>query len=162
MRVYELRTRLRLARPIAEVFQFFGDAGNLEALTPPWLSFAILTPRPIEMRPGARIDYRLGLRGVPVRWRTEITVWEPPRRFVDVQLRGPYRLWEHEHTFEEVPGGTLCRDRVRYAVPGGPLSGLVNRLLVAPDLRKVFRYRQETLRRLFGTSGEDEGEVEIA
>ena len=160
--MYELRTRIRLSRPIAEVFDFFGDAGNLEALTPPWLSFSILTARPIAMRAGARIDYRLRLRGVPVRWRTEIAAWEPPHRFVDVQLRGPYRLWEHEHAFEEIPGGTLCRDRVRYAVPGGPLSGPVNRFLVAPDLRRVFRFRHKALQERFGKWGEDEGEVEIA
>lgn len=148
MTVFELTARAALARPRSEVFAFFGDAGNLEALTPPWLRFEIRTPRPIAMRPGALIDYRLRLRGLPVSWRTEITLWEPPHRFVDEQLRGPYRLWVHEHTFEERPdGSTLAGDRVRYAVPGGRL---VNRLLVERDLRAIFAFREAKMSELFG------------
>lgn len=146
MKVWELRTEIRLARPRREVFEFFGDAGNLQEITPPWLHFRILTPRPIEMRPGARIDYKLRLHGVPVSWKTEITAWEPPIRFVDEQLRGPYRLWVHEHTFEEIEGGTLARDRVRYAVPGGAFA---NRLLVARDLEAIFRFRSGKLQEIF-------------
>jgi ligand-binding SRPBCC domain-containing protein len=148
MTVFELTARLALPRPAAEVFAFFADAGNLELLTPPWLHIEIRTPRPIAMRPGALIDYRLRLRGLPVSWRTAITAWEPPRRFVDEQLRGPYRLWVHEHTFEEQPDGTtLAGDRVRYAVPGGRL---VHRLLVARDIRTIFAYREARMRELFG------------
>jgi ligand-binding SRPBCC domain-containing protein len=148
MTVFELTTRLRLRRPVAEVFAFFADAGNLERLTPPWLSFEIRTPRPFEMRPGALIDYRLRIRGVPLSWRTEITAWEPPHRFVDEQLKGPYRQWIHEHTFEEQPDGTtLAGDRVRYAVLGGRL---VNRLLVERDVRTIFAYREAQMRELFG------------
>ncbi|HEX2223744.1 MAG TPA: SRPBCC family protein [Thermoanaerobaculia bacterium] len=153
MKVYELRTRIRLPRPRGEVFEFFGDAGNLQALTPPWLHFEILTPSPIEMRPGSLIEYRLKLHGIPIRWRTRITVWEPPRRFVDQQLKGPYRLWDHEHTFEEDPadpaGATLATDRVRYAVLGG---ALVNRLLVQGDVEKIFAFRHQKLREIFSTS----------
>ena len=136
-----------LPRPRAEVFPFFADAANLERLTPPWLSFRILTPRPVAMAAGALIDYRLRIRGVPVRWRTRIAVWEPPDRFVDEQLRGPYRLWVHEHTFAERDGGTLCRDEVRYAVPGG---ALVDRLLVRPDVERIFAWRRQALADLFG------------
>lgn len=147
MKIYELQTRIRLPRPRPEVFEFFGNAGNLQELTPPWLHFEILTPQPIEMRPGALIDYRLKLRGIPIRWRTEITAWDPPHRFVDRQLRGPYRLWDHEHTFEEDGDATVSRDRVRYAVLGG---SLVNRLLVARDVVKIFTYRHERLRQIFG------------
>lgn len=158
MRTWELRTEIRLARPPGEVFEFFGDAGNLQEITPPWLHFRILTPQPIEMRPGARIDYKLRLHGIPVSWKTEITAWEPPRRFVDEQLSGPYRLWVHEHTFEEIEGGTLARDKVRYAVPGGALA---NRLLVARDLKAIFRYRFEKLQEVFGRWEEDDGEVTI-
>lgn len=162
MRTWELRTAIRLPRPRAEVFDFFGDAGNLETLTPPWLRFQILTPMPIAMRPGALIEYKLRLRGVPVGWKTEITAWEPPVRFVDEQLRGPYRLWRHEHTFEEIEGGTLAGDRVTYAVPGWFVAPLVNRLLVAPDVRTVFRYRHRKLREIFGKwPGEEEAEVTI-
>jgi ligand-binding SRPBCC domain-containing protein len=158
LKTWELRTRIRLPRPRGEVFDFFADAGNLEALTPAFLGFWILTPSPIEMRPGALIDYRLRLHGIPVHWRTEITAWEPPLRFADEQRRGPYRLWVHEHTFEEVDGGTLVGDRVRYAVPGG---ALVNRLFVARDVRQIFTYRHRRLKEIFGGGEEDEAGVTI-
>ena len=149
MRIFEYRARTRVPRPRDEVFAFFADAANLQELTPPWLGFEILTPRPIEMRPGALIDYRLRLRFIPIRWRTRITVWEPPYRFVDEQLRGPYRLWLHEHTFKEDGDGTLCGDFVRYAVPFGALA---NRLLVARDVRKIFAYRERRLQEIFGAA----------
>lgn len=159
MRTWELRTAIRLPRPRAEVFDYFGDAGNLQEITPPWLHFQILTPAPIGMRPGALIEYRLRLHGIPIRWKTEITAWEPPLRFVDEQLSGPYRLWRHEHTFKEIEGGTLAEDRVHYSVLGGALA---NRLLVARDLTKIFRYRHRKLQEAFGRwPGEGEGEVTI-
>lgn len=146
MRIHEYSTELRLPRSQEEIFPFFADAANLETITPPWLHFRIQTPAPIEMRPGTLIDYRLRVRGIPLRWRTEITVWEPPNRFVDRQLRGPYRLWEHEHAFEEVEGGTLCRDHVRYSVFGGEL---VHRLLVRRDVEGIFAHRQKALEQRF-------------
>ena len=141
-----LETELWLPRPLADVFAFFADAGNLEALTPPWLRFRILTPQPIAMRKGTRIDYRLRLHGLPVGWMTEITAWEPPRRFVDEQRRGPYRVWIHEHRFAERDGGTEVRDRVRYGVPGG---WLVDRLGVRRDVRRIFEHRSQKMRELF-------------
>ena len=147
MRTFELTSEVLLPRLRAEVFPFFADARNLERLTPPWLRFQVLTPERIEMRPGAIIDYRLRLRGVPIRWRSEITAWEPPFRFVDEQRRGPYRLWIHEHRFEERAGRTLASDHVRYAAPGGRL---VDRLLVRPDLDRIFEYRRDVLRSVFG------------
>ncbi|MFZ5787076.1 MAG: SRPBCC family protein, partial [Acidobacteriota bacterium] len=137
-----LTSELVLPRPREEVFPFFADARNLERITPPWLRFRILTPGPIGMREGALIDYRLRIHGVPVRWRTRIAAWEPPFRFVDEQVRGPYRSWVHEHLFDAVDGGTLCRDRVEYAVPGG---AVVARLLVRPDTERIFAYRREVL-----------------
>ena len=159
MRTWELRTRIRLPRPRAEVFDYFGEAGNLQEITPPWLHFRIVTPQPIGMRPGALIEYRLRLHGIPIRWKTGITAWEPPLRFVDEQLSGPYRLWRHEHTFEEIEGGTLVEDRVRYAALGGTLA---NRLLVARDLKEIFRYRHRKLQEAFGQwPGDGEGEVTI-
>jgi ligand-binding SRPBCC domain-containing protein len=145
MTLFEFRTELWLPRPRHEVFPFFADANNLQAITPPWLNFHVLTPK-IEIRAGALIDYRLRVRGIPLRWRTHIKVWEPPGRFVDEQLRGPYRRWVHEHTFEESNGGTLCRDHVQYAVWGGRL---VDRLLVRRDVRKIFEFRQQRLNELF-------------
>lgn len=138
-------------QPRETVFAFFADAFGLEALTPPWLNFHVLTPRPIEMAAGRLIDYRLKLHGVPLRWQSRIEVWEPPLRFVDAQVRGPYRRWHHEHRFEEVDGGTLCRDVVHYAVPGG---WLIDALLVRPDLQRIFAYRQAKLRELLADRGE--------
>jgi ligand-binding SRPBCC domain-containing protein len=137
---------LWLPRPRTEVFAFFGEARNLEALTPPWLKFEVLTPAPIEMRPGTLIDYRIRIHGIPVSWRTEIVEWHPPDRFVDVQRRGPYTLWHHTHTFEEHNGGTLCTDQVQYRPRGG---ALLNWLFVRRDVERIFSYRREQLGRIF-------------
>ena len=147
MRVYLLQSSTTVARGLDEVFAFHADAANLQAITPAWLDFRILTPSPIEMRPGALIEYRLRLRGLPIRWLTEITAWDPPHRFVDEQRRGPYRLWVHEHRFEAVGGGTRIDDTVRYAVPFG---ALVHAWAVAPDVRRIFAYRHERLLERFG------------
>ena len=147
MRVREFHSELWLPLPPGQLFPFFADAGNLEAITPPWLKFEVVTPMPIEMRAGALIDYRLRVRGLPLRWRTRIEVWEPPHRFVDVQLRGPYRLWEHEHRFEAKDGGTLAVDHVRYAVA---FDWLVHRWLVRPDVERNFAYRAQAMRERFG------------
>jgi len=146
MHVREFPSELWLPLPPAELFPFFADAANLQALTPPWLHFEILTAQPIAMREGAIIDYRLRVHGLPLRWRTRINIWEPPHRFVDEQLRGPYRQWIHEHTFESRDGGTLARDHVRYAVP---LDALLHRWLVRPDVEKIFAFRAEALDKLF-------------
>lgn len=128
--------------PLEETFAFFSNAHNLERLTPPLLRFRILTPPPIEMAVGTRIDYRLRLRGVPIRWQSEITRWDPPRGFVDEQRRGPYRKWIHEHRFRDEGGGTRVEDHVTYAVPGG---ALVDRWVVRPDLDRIFDYRQRVI-----------------
>lgn len=149
MKVFELHTEVRVPGSLEAVFPFFADAGNLELLTPPWLSFRILTPRPIVMRVGALIDYRISLRGLPMRWRSEITAWEPPYRFIDEQRRGPYRLWVHEHTFRQDGPEVVVRDHVRYAVPGGPgIERVLHALFVRPDLNRIFRYRVDAMRRL--------------
>lgn len=134
-----------------QVFDFFSKAENLEALTPPWLQFRIVTPQPIRMRQGATIAYQLRVRGVPIRWLTEIELWRPPHEFVDVQLKGPYRLWHHTHRFEEYDGGTRVVDIVRYALPFGPLGRLVHRLQVARDLAKIFDYREQRVRALLSS-----------
>jgi ligand-binding SRPBCC domain-containing protein len=147
MKTYTFETEQWLPRPRGEVFAFFADARNLERLTPRWLRFELLTSGPLTLGIGAVIDYRLRLHGIPIAWQSEITVWEPPARFVDVQRRGPYRRWTHEHAFVERDGGTVVRDLVEYASPGGDL---IQRLLVAPDLEKIFAYRQERLREIFG------------
>ena len=146
MGIHVVERQQLLARPPQAIFPFFGDALNLEAITPPWLGFRVTTPQPIEMTPGALIDYRLRLRGVPLRWRTTIAVWDPPRRFVDVQLSGPYRMWHHTHDFEPTAdGGTLMTDMVRYALPFGPLGEIAHRLLVRRDLERIFDFRREAV-----------------
>lgn len=142
-RDFVLHTRLFLPQPLDPVFAFFADASNLDAVTPPWLHFRILTPLPLAVRKGTLIDYRLRLHGLPVSWRTEITSWDPPHGFVDEQRRGPYTLWRHEHVFTETDEGTLIEDRVRYRMPGGVLA---HALLVRRDLERIFRYRQERVR----------------
>ncbi len=148
MRHWTLQTELWVPRPPAEVFPFFGEARNLETMTPPWLSFEVLTPAPIQMGRGTLIDYRIRVHGIPLRWRTEIAEWEPPHRFIDVQLRGPYVLWHHTHTFEPRDGGTLCLDQVQYRPRGG---ALINWLFVRRDVERIFAYRQERLQTLFGS-----------
>ena len=144
--LFTVATRLLLPCPLEIVFPFFADAGNLQVLTPPWLRFEIVTPRPIAMRSGDLIDYRLRLHGIPLRWQSEITAWEPPHRFVDEQRQDPYRAWIHEHTFTESKDGSEVRDFVRYAAPGG---WLVDRLFVRHNVRRIFEYRTRKLEELF-------------
>ena len=111
------------------------------------LKFHVVTAPPIRMQEGAEIEYRLKIRGIPMRWRSRITVWDPPRRFVDEQLHGPYRLWIHEHRFTEDAGGTSCEDHVEYAPLGG---ALINKLMVERDVRQIFAYRAERLQEMYG------------
>ena len=148
MTVHTLDQELWLPRPRDEVFPFFSDARNLEAITPRWLKFRVLNPGLIPMRPGTRIDYRLSLHGIPFQWQSEITAWEPPFRFCDEQRRGPYRSWIHQHEFQERDGGTLCIDHVQYSVFGG---SLINRLFVRPDVEKIFAYRKQVLLERFAS-----------
>ena len=159
MRTFEFKTSLWLPKPLNEVFPYFADARNLEELTPPWLHFKVLTPAPISLAAGTTIDYRLRLRGLPIRWLSEITIWEPPYRFVDEQRRGPYRLWVHEHRFHEQDGQTLAEDHVRYAVTGG---ALVNRLFVARDMAKIFEYRHRKMELIFGAAQRGGSPPEVA
>lgn len=147
---HTLRREQTLPGTPDEVFPFFADAGNLEAITPPYLSFEIVTPRPIEMGEGTLIEYRLRLHGLPISWLTRIEVWEPGRRFVDQQMRGPYALWHHTHEFEQDPadpGRTLMRDTVRYAIPFGPAGEVAHRLFVRRDLERIFDYRTSEVSR---------------
>ncbi len=149
MNVSRLETELWLPQPRSKVFPFFADAHNLEILTPPWLHFEVLSPGPLEMKVGLRIEYRLKIHGIPVRWQSEISAWDPPYRFVDEQRRGPYNLWHHEHRFEEKDGGTLCSDVIQYRAPGGPFRALVERFFVRPDVETIFQFRTRKMLELF-------------
>ena len=147
-----------LPRRPDEIFDFYADAFNLERLTPPWLRFQVVTPPPITMATGAEIDYRLRLHGFPISWRSRITAWEPPFRFVDEQTRGPYRRWAHQHTFVPQDGGTCVEDRVEYGLWGGWLT---DRLLVRRDLRTIFQFRQQRLAAEFGAGKAPPGRVDF-
>ncbi|MEZ5354077.1 MAG: SRPBCC family protein [Bryobacteraceae bacterium] len=150
MRSYLLRCELKTARPLHEAFAIFENPGNLAGITPPWLDFRITTPGNIVMRRGARIDYRIRWMGLPVTWQTSITEYEPPHRFIDFQVRGPYVLWRHLHTFLEDRDGTIVGDEVRYVLPYGPIGWLAHRALVAGQLIEIFQYRQKALAKLLG------------
>lgn len=149
-RIHILERSQRIARPLEEVFPFYADAGNLERITPPWLGFEVTTPQPLEMKIGALISYRLRLHGVPVSWRTRIEAWDPPHRFIDAQLSGPYTLWHHTHTFRaDGEGATILGDRVRYVIPFGPLGQLA-RTFVNRDLEQIFDYRRDAVAAALG------------
>lgn len=142
----------RIAAPLETVFSYFSLAENLEAITPPSLRFA-LTSNPGTLREGALIDYRLVLRGAPFRWRTLISSWEPPYRFTDVQLHGPYALWEHVHTFEPGAGGdVVMRDRVTYELPFAPLGGALAGAAVEKEIGNIFAYRARAIAQRFPAS----------
>lgn len=149
MYVLERQQRVKASRH--EVFEFFADAANLEKMTPSQLGFTILTPQPIEMKKGALIDYKIKLYGIPMKWKTVIDEYEPEDRFIDVQLKGPYAVWRHTHTFVDAQGGgTDLGDRVVYELPFGPLGRLVHAAFVRRQLAQIFDYRQGVMRELFG------------
>ncbi len=150
-----VRRELTVRQPVDEVFAFFADACNLNIITPPWIGFTILTPAPIAMRRGARIDYRIRIRGVPVSWNTVITEWEPPYRFVDLQLKGPYRWWHHEHRFEACAEGTRIIDEVEFLAP---LHWVTHPLFVSRDVERIFDYRSRALQLLFRVTDGNEHE----
>jgi ligand-binding SRPBCC domain-containing protein len=150
MRVHLLERSQRVSTGLEDTFALYATADNLEPITPPWLRFRVLDPRPEALSAGARLEYSLVLHRIPIRWTTEISEWEPPHRFVDFQVRGPYALWEHTHTFEPVAGGTLLVDQVRYAVPYGPLGALAHVAFVRRDLRRIFDFRRDAVAELLG------------
>lgn len=157
MRGLEFKSQLWLPQKRERAFPFFADAFNLEEITPPWLQFRVISPRPIRVQEGTEIDYRLKIHGIPIRWRSRITAWDPPHRFVDEQVIGPYRQWVHEHRFSKSAGGTQCTDHVQYAVFGG---ALVNKLFVVRDIKRIFAYRSIRLQEIFqNVSMEDCGEI---
>lgn len=148
MSAYELHRKQWVPHPIERVFEFFAEARNLEQITPRLLRFQI-TRVPPRMEPGARIEYTLRIHGFPVHWRTIIDQWDPPHGFVDIQAKGPYKLWHHTHRFWEENGGTWIEDAVRYELPFGILGRIVHRAFVARDVRTIFHYREGVIRKLF-------------
>jgi ligand-binding SRPBCC domain-containing protein len=138
-----LQTSLTLDLPRQEVFEFFSNAENLEKITPPGVGFEFITPPPIEMGVGTLIDYKLSLFGIPIKWRTEITKWDPPNEFEDIQVWGPYKQWIHRHTFKELgPRTTVIEDVVRYRLPVGSFGDIAH-FIVEGQLAKIFAYREK-------------------
>lgn len=149
-KTYTMAFTQQVARPLPEVFNFFSRAENLEALTPPWLNFKILKAEPQPVQQGTVIHYSLSVHGIPLRWTSEIVEWEPPHRFVDLQLRGPYKLWRHEHRFEARDGGTLISDTINLSLPLGFLGQIAYKIKVHSDVQEIFAFRREKIRALFG------------
>ena len=139
--------------PVDEVFSFFEDARNLGRITPPWLNFRIADPDGIRMQAGAEIDYVIRWQGIPMKWKTVIGVYEPPVKFVDEQVRGPYDLWHHAHTFEETHRGVVIRDRVHYRLPLGTFGRIAHALVVKRQLLEIFRYRQRAIAKILDVPG---------
>jgi ligand-binding SRPBCC domain-containing protein len=151
VRVYRLERRQRLDRSVDQAFAFFAEARNLERITPSWLRFEVRGTDPGEVRDGTLIHYRLRLHGVPLRWTSRIEEWAPGRGFVDRQIRGPYRVWHHRHTFAADGEGTVIGDEVHYALPLGRLGELAHPLFVRRDLERIFDFRQTAVGELLGT-----------
>lgn len=164
MRIHTLHREQRLYGTPDEVFPFFADAFNLEALTPPLLRFKVVTPAPITMHVGALIQYALKLRGVPVSWLTSIQGWDPPHRFVDTQVKGPYALWHHTHTFAPTDDGegTIMEDTVRYGIAFGPFGELAHTLFVKRDVEAIFAFRAQEIPRLLAEFRADPAPVAAA
>ncbi len=149
MRIYELKRRQMVDKPAEEVFSFFSKAENLSKITPYKMGFQMLTPLPVEMREGTVIDYVVHIAGLPVRWTTLITHYDPPNKFVDIQFKGPYSYWHHTHSFISKDGGTLVVDEVRYAMPLGVPGGIVHGLFVRRQLKNIFDFRSKAITRIF-------------
>ena len=149
MKIYRLDREQIVNRPLDQTFQFFADPRNLEVLTPAFLRFRFVRQPPATLAAGVILDYRIRLYGVPIHWRTRIDIWEPPARFVDSAIGGPYALWRHSHLFQDAGGGrTLVKDLVEFALPMGPLGTVAYHLFVARSLRRIFDFRTEKLKSL--------------
>ena len=151
MKTFEINMKQYINKPLEVVFEFFSKPENLEMITPKSLSFNILTPTPVKMEKGSLIDYTIRLFGVPIHWRTLISDYEPPFRFVDQQIKGPYTFWHHTHTFRLVDGGVEIIDQVKYSLPLGWLGTLAHAIWVRKDLEKIFEYRKTVIQNYFGS-----------
>lgn len=149
MKTFEINTKQYINKPLEVVFEFFSKPENLEMITPESLSFNILTPIPIRMEKGSLIDYTIRLFGIPIHWRSLISDYEPPFRFVDQQIKGPYTFWHHTHTFQAVEGGVEIIDKIKYSLPMGWLGTLVHSIWVRKDLEKIFEHRKTVIQNYF-------------
>lgn len=152
MTPFIFRAEQFVPRPLAEVFEFFSQAENLQKLTPAWLHFRILSVEPAPVRAGTLIRYSLRWRIFPIHWTSEIIEWDPPHGFVDVQRKGPYKLWHHEHRFAAEENGTRITDEVHYLLPFGVFGSIAHTLKVKRDVETIFAYRTEAVSRLFAAT----------
>ena len=155
MKYYELDVEQFIDQPVEKVFEYFSRPENLEEITPPRLGFTIMTPSPIPMEKGSLIDYTIRILGFPVHWRTLITSFDPPHGFVDEQIKGPYVLWHHRHSFKDKNGGTMIWDTVRYTVPLGIIGRFLNLIWIRKDLKDIFTYRRKFIANKFGEQNYD-------
>ncbi len=149
MEKFRFKTKQQIDKPIQDIFPFFSKVENLEILTPDWLNFKILTPLPIEIKTGTIIKYRIRLYGIPLYWKTKITLWDPPHRFIDEQIKGPYSVWIHEHRFEAKDGKTTMIDTVDYDIPGWIFKTVVHRIFVEKQVDSIFKFRQKKIKEHF-------------
>lgn len=157
---YELTDRFTVSKDLDAAWAFFSVATNLPKITPPWLNFTLIDPD-IKIEQDTLLDYRIRWMGLPVRWRTKIIDWQPPRRFIDLQIRGPYVLWHHEHTFTATDDGTRCTDRVIYKLPGGIFGRPVHAAVVRRQLLEIFRYRRRVIGEHLGWVRAEQADVQI-
>lgn len=148
---YELKREIIVNASVADVWAFFSSPHNLEKITPPYMGFLIVDcPDVTEIYNGMQIRYKVRpIANIPLTWVTLISSVEQGRMFADVQLKGPYKFWEHIHTFEPVNGGVLMKDHIRYKMPFGILGRIVNRLKVQGDLERIFNYREAVIKKIF-------------
>ncbi len=149
MKIFKIKVKQFIGSSVEEVFGFFSRPENLSVITPSNLNFKILTPSPIEMKQGAVIDYTIQIIKVPIHWRTLITTYEPPFKFVDEQIKGPYNFWHHTHMFKEVPEGVEIYDEVNYSIPFGPLGVMLHAFWIKKDLNNIFEYRKDVIENMF-------------
>ncbi|MBT3589663.1 MAG: SRPBCC family protein [Candidatus Marinimicrobia bacterium] len=151
MKIYKITTKQIIKRPLVEIFAFFSRPENLSLITPDHLDFKILTPPPIEMKKGALIDYIIRIFKAPIHWQTLITSYEPPYKFVDKQIKGPYKYWHHTHTFVEGSDGVEIHDEIQYSVPFGIIGKLLHAIWIKNNLNYIFEYRREVIHNLFNS-----------
>ncbi len=142
---YELSDHFIVKSDLDRTWDFFSKAENLPRITPTWMKFKIVTPGPIDIKQDSILDYEIRWMGIPLRWRTRILDWSPPRQFIDLQLRGPYSLWHHQHTFTATDEGTVCTDRVTYRVPVPVVGRVMNSLMVKRQLISIFEFRRKVI-----------------
>jgi uncharacterized protein len=160
---YELTDTFDVPADVDRCWRFFGTAENLPLITPPWLRFTIAMPTPLRViGQDAVLDYSIRWLGAAVKWRTKIIDWSPPRQFVDLQIRGPYALWHHQHRFEPIEGGGVrCFDRVIYQLPVPLVRRVVHAAIVRRQLLAIFRFRRTVIGEHLGVIRSVQEDVEI-